>query len=72
MLQENENVVRRCRHKRKFQFGNFTDEDEVHHIKSSEYPNTNNEELYSGELNIPRKDLKLEEVGRMLEGYLTE
>ena len=72
MLQENENVVRRCRHKRKFQFGNFTDEDEVHHIKSSEYPNTNNEELYSGEIKIPRKDLKLEDVVRMLEAYLTE
>ena len=72
MLQENENVVRSRRHKRKFQFGNFTDEDEVHHMKSLEYLNTNNEELYSGELNIPRKDLKLEEVGRMLEGYLTE
>ena len=41
-------------------------------MKSSEYPNTNNEEFYSGEMNIPIKDLKLEEVGRMLEGYLTE
>ena len=50
MPQENENAVRRCRHIRKFQFGNFTDEDEVHHMKSSEYPNTNNEEFYSAEM----------------------
>ena len=71
MLQENENFIRKCPHKRKFKFGNFADEDEVHLMKSSEYPNTDNEDFYSGEISITRKDSKLEEVSRMLEDYLT-
>ena len=62
MLQENENFIRKCPHKRKFQFGNFADEDEVHLMKSSEYPNTDNEDFYSGEISITRKDSKLEET----------
>ena len=71
MLQENENFIRKCPHKRKFQFANFEDEDEVHLMKSSEYPNTDNEDFYSGEISITRKDSKLEENSRMLEDYLT-
>ena len=71
MLQENENFKRKCPHKRKLQFRNLADVDEVHLIKSSEYPNTDNEDFYSGEISITRKDSKLEEVSRMLEDYLT-
>ena len=71
MLQENENFIRKCPHKRKFKFGNFADEDEVHLMKSSEYPNTDNEDFYSGEISITRKDSKLEENSRILEDYLT-
>ena len=71
MLQENENFVRKCPHKRKFQCRNFTDEDEVYLLKSTEYPYIGSEDLYSGEVSKPRKDLRLQEVSRMLEGVLT-
>ena len=71
MLRENENFIRKCPHKRKFHFGNLADEDEVHLMKSSEYPNTENEDFYSGEISITRKNLKLEENSKMLEDYLT-
>ena len=71
MLQDNEKFIRKCPHKRKFQYRNFTDEHEVHLLKSSEYLNIDNEDFYSGEIRKPRKDLKLEEVSRLLEAVVT-
>ena len=71
MLQENENFIRKCSHKRKFLYRKFADEDEVHLLKSSEYPNIDNEHFCSDEISKRRKGLKLEEASRMLEGVLT-